>query len=158
MRVGIGLDVHRYGAAKSGAAIRVGGVTIPFARPVIAHSDGDPLIHAICDALLGAAGLGDIGRHFPDSDEQYQGIDSRILLRLVGQLVKERGLRVVNVDTVLVAEAPRFAPHVDTMRGNLAADLGIAEESVNIKATTTEALGFLGREEGIAAQAIVLLE
>jgi len=135
----------------------LGGVRILHDRGLEAHSDGDVLIHAICDALLGAAGLGDIGRHFPDSDAQYRGIDSRILLRRVRDTLAELSLRVSNLDCTLVAQAPRMRPHIDAMCENLAQDMGAAVDRVNVKATTTERMGYLGRGEGIAAHAVVLL-
>jgi len=155
MRVGQGFDVHRL---VEGRRLVVGGVEIPHEKGLLGHSDADVLLHAICDALLGAAGLGDIGKHFPDSDERYRGIDSRELLRHVVRLLGERTLRVVNIDATIIAEAPRMAPHIARMVANIAADAGIAPESVNVKATTTEGLGFPGRGEGIAAQAVCLLE
>ena len=155
MRIGHGYDVHRFGA---GEAIVLGGVRIPHHRGLEAHSDGDVLIHAICDALLGAIGQGDIGRHFPDTDPANAGIDSRILLRRVVGLVQAAGWELANLDATLVAQAPRMAPHIDRMRANLAADLAAAVDRVNVKATTTEKLGFTGREEGIAAHAVVLLQ
>ena len=154
-RVGQGFDVH---ALAAGRKLVIGGVEIPHERGLLGHSDADVLLHAICDALLGAAALGDIGRHFPDSDPRYKGIDSRELLRHVRALVRSRGYRVANVDATIIAEAPRMAPHVPAMVANIAADLGIAADAVNVKATTTEKLGFTGRGEGIAAQAICLLE
>ncbi|MCB1841674.1 MAG: 2-C-methyl-D-erythritol 2,4-cyclodiphosphate synthase [Halioglobus sp.] len=153
-RVGHGYDVHRFG---DGDAIVLGGERIPHGRGLIAHSDGDVLIHAVCDALLGALGEGDIGRHFPDSDEANAGIDSRVLLRAVVSLVHSRGWKLANLDSTLVLEAPRMAPHITAMRENLAADLQVDNACVNVKATTTEGLGFAGREEGIAAHAVVLL-
>jgi len=155
MRIGHGYDVHRFGA---GEAIVLGGVRIPHHRGLEAHSDGDVLIHAICDALLGAIGQGDIGRHFPDTDPANAGIDSRVLLRRVVGLVQAAGWELANLDTTLVAQAPRMAPHIDSMRANLAADLAADISRVNVKATTTEKLGFTGREEGIAAHAVVLLQ
>jgi len=136
----------------------LGGVRIAHDRALVAHSDGDVLIHALCDALLGAAGLGDIGRHFPDSEPAYSGIDSRRLLRRVIEQIAARALRVGNVDSTIIAQAPRLGPHIDAMRAHLAADLGVAPERVNIKATTTEHLGFTGRGEGIAAHAVCLLQ
>ena len=153
-RVGIGIDVHRFAA---GRKCIIGGVDIPHDVGLEGHSDADVLAHAIADALLGAAALGDIGKHFPDSDARYKGIDSRKLLREVARLLGERGFRVANVDTTIIAQAPRMAPHIPAMRANLAADLGIAVEAVNVKAKTTERLGFVGRGEGIAAEAIALL-
>ena len=155
MRIGQGFDAHAF---REGGRLVLGGVGIPHDRGLAAHSDGDVLLHALCDALLGAAGLGDIGRHFPDSDPQYAGIDSRVLLRSTVEKVAARGWRVVNVDLTLIAQAPRLSPYVDTMRGNIAADLDVDTDAVNVKATTTEGLGFTGREEGIAALAVVLLD
>lgn len=155
MRIGHGYDVHRFGA---GVEVVLGGVHIPHSRGLEAHSDGDVLIHAICDALLGAIGQGDIGRHFPDTDPANANIDSRVLLRRVADLVWGAGWQLGNLDATLVAQAPRMAPHIDSMRENLAADLAAARSQVNVKATTTEKLGFTGREEGIAAHAVVLLQ
>jgi len=155
MRVGQGFDVHRLVA---GRRLVIGGVEIPHDKGLLGHSDADVLLHAICDALLGAAALGDIGKHFPDTDPKYKGIDSRALLRHVAGLLAERGRRVVNVDATIIAEAPRMAPHIPRMVQNIAADLGIEANYVNVKATTTEQLGFTGRGEGIAAQAVCLLE
>jgi len=154
MRIGHGFDAHRFG---DGSYVTIGGVQIEHNRGLEAHSDGDVLIHAICDALLGAAALGDIGRHFPDTDPQYRGIDSRHLLRQVRDTLLERGLRAVNLDCTLVAQAPRMLPHIQAMCSNLAQDMGVAVESVNVKATTTERMGYIGRSEGIAAHAVVLL-
>jgi 2-C-methyl-D-erythritol 2,4-cyclodiphosphate synthase/2-C-methyl-D-erythritol 4-phosphate cytidylyltransferase len=154
MRIGSGIDVHAFGP---GEFIMLGGVRIPHSRGVVAHSDGDVLLHALCDALLGAAGLGDIGQHFKDTDPQWQGADSRgFVTRILGML-RERGLVVANADLTVLAQAPRVGPYRDAMRREIAQLLGVGEECVNIKATTTEGLGFLGRTEGIAAQAIVLL-
>jgi 2-C-methyl-D-erythritol 2,4-cyclodiphosphate synthase len=155
MRIGQGFDVHRLVA---GRRLVVGGVEIAHDKGLLGHSDADVLLHAICDALLGAAALGDIGKHFPDSDPRYKGIDSRELLRHVAALLKERGFKVGNVDATIIAQAPRMAPHIPKMVQNIAADLGIDAGAVNVKATTTEKLGFAGRGEGIAAQAICLLE
>jgi 2-C-methyl-D-erythritol 2,4-cyclodiphosphate synthase len=155
MRIGHGYDVH---PLVVGRDLILGGVKIPHSKGLQGHSDADVLIHAICDACLGAAGLGDIGRHFPDSDPQYKNIDSRKLLRNVKGAISERGLAVANIDSTLVAQAPRITPHLPQMIQNIAADLGITPERVNIKATTTEKLGFAGREEGIAAHAVALLE
>ncbi|MGZ5596144.1 MAG: 2-C-methyl-D-erythritol 2,4-cyclodiphosphate synthase [Usitatibacter sp.] len=155
MRIGQGFDVH---ALVAGRRLVIGGVEIAHDKGLLGHSDADVLLHAICDALLGAAALGDIGRHFPDSDAKYKGIDSRELLRRVAALLRDRGLRVVNVDATIVAEAPRMAPHIAAMVANIAADLAVARNCVNVKATTTEKLGFAGRGEGIAAQAICLVE
>jgi 2-C-methyl-D-erythritol 2,4-cyclodiphosphate synthase len=155
MRIGQGFDVHRLAA---GRKLIVGGVEIAHDKGLLGHSDADVLLHAICDALLGAAALGDIGRHFPDSDAKYRGIDSRELLRHVAQLLRDRGLRVANVDATIIAQAPRMAPHIPAMVAHIAADLAIPANSVNVKATTTEELGFAGRGEGIAAQAVCLIE
>jgi 2-C-methyl-D-erythritol 2,4-cyclodiphosphate synthase len=155
MRIGQGFDVHRL---VEGRRLVIGGVEIPHDKGLLGHSDADVLLHAICDALLGAAALGDIGRHFPDSDPRYKGIDSRELLRQVAKLLADRDHRVVNVDATLIAEAPRMAPHIPLMVANIAADLGIPPHDVNVKATTTEQLGFTGRGEGIAAQAVCLVE
>jgi 2-C-methyl-D-erythritol 2,4-cyclodiphosphate synthase len=155
MRIGHGYDVHRFGA---GDEVVLGGVHIPHQRGLEAHSDGDVLIHAICDALLGAIGEGDIGRHFPDTDPANAGIDSRLLLRRVIQLVHKAGWALVNMDATVVAQAPKMAPHIAAMRENLAVDMAAGTAQVNVKATTTEKLGFAGREEGIAAHAVVLLE
>jgi len=154
MRIGHGFDVH---ALVAGRKLVLGGVEIPHAKGLLGHSDADVLIHAICDACLGAAALGDIGRHFPDTDPRYRGIDSRKLLRHVRALLAEQGWQVGNVDSTIVAQQPRLATHIPSMVANLAADLEIAESQVNVKATTTEQLGFAGREEGIAAHAVVLL-
>jgi 2-C-methyl-D-erythritol 2,4-cyclodiphosphate synthase len=155
MRIGQGFDVH---ALVEGRRLVIGGVDIPHERGLLGHSDADVLLHAICDALLGAAALGDIGRHFPDSDPRFKGIDSRELLRHVANLLAERSYRVVNLDATIVAQAPRMAPHVGRMASNIAADLGLDVGQVNVKATTTEELGFTGRREGIAAQAVCLIE
>jgi 2-C-methyl-D-erythritol 2,4-cyclodiphosphate synthase len=154
MRIGQGFDAH---ALIAGRKLVIGGVAIPHEKGLAGHSDADVLIHAVCDALLGAAGLGDIGSHFPDSDARYKDIDSRRLLREVARLLKERGLKAVNVDATIIAQAPKLAPHIPAMRANLAADLGIAADAVNVKAKTTEKLGFVGRGEGIAAEAIALV-
>ncbi len=155
MRIGQGFDVHPLVA---GRRLVIGGVEIAHDKGLLGHSDADVLLHAICDALLGAAALGDIGKHFPDSDPRYKGIDSRELLRQVAKLLGGRGLRVVNVDATIIAQAPRMAPHIPRMVENIAADLGVGPGDVNVKATTTEGLGFAGRGEGIAAQAICMLE
>ena len=155
MKIGQGYDVHPLVA---GRKLVIGGVEIAYHKGLQGHSDADVLLHAICDALLGAAGLGDIGRHYPDSDPQYSEIDSRMLLRDVAKQLAGLKLKVVNVDATIIAEAPRMAPHMPRMIGNIAADLGVQPAAVNIKATTTERLGFIGRGEGIAAQAIVLVD
>jgi 2-C-methyl-D-erythritol 2,4-cyclodiphosphate synthase len=155
MRIGQGFDVHAFAA---GRKLIIGGVDIPYSRGLEGHSDADVLLHAICDALLGAAGLGDIGQHFPDTDSRYHEIDSRELLRDVAKKLKAQKLKVVNIDATIVAQEPRMAPHMPRMIGNIAEDLGIQPAAINIKATTTEQLGFIGRVEGIAAQAIALLD
>lgn len=155
MRIGQGFDVHAF---QQGGKLILGGVEIAHSHGLAAHSDGDVLLHALCDALLGGAALGDIGRHFPDSDAAYQGIDSRRLLRAVMDKLGQQELRVVNADLTLVAQVPKLAPHVDAMCRNIAADLQVEPDRVNVKATTTEHLGFTGRREGIAAFAVVLLE
>jgi 2-C-methyl-D-erythritol 2,4-cyclodiphosphate synthase len=154
MRIGQGFDVHQL---VEGRKLIIGGVDIPYQKGLLGHSDADVLLHAICDALLGAAALGDIGRHFADTDAQYKDIDSRILLREVLHRVREAGYRVGNVDTTIIAQAPKMAPHIPQMAANIAADLRIEKGAVNVKATTTEQLGYTGRGEGIAAQAVVLL-
>jgi 2-C-methyl-D-erythritol 2,4-cyclodiphosphate synthase len=154
MRVGQGYDVHQLVA---GRKLIIGGVEIPYDKGLLGHSDADVLLHAICDALLGAAALGDIGRHFADSDAKFKNIDSRILLREALHLVREQGFRVANVDATIIAQEPKMAPHIFEMVENIAADLRVEKSAVNVKATTTEKLGFAGRGEGIAAQAIVLL-
>jgi 2-C-methyl-D-erythritol 2,4-cyclodiphosphate synthase len=155
MRIGHGYDVHRFGA---GAEVVLGGVHISHPRGLEAHSDGDVLIHAVCDALLGAIGQGDIGRHFPDTDPANAGVDSRLLLRRVMHLVHSAGWVLSNLDATLVAQAPKISPHIAAMCENLATDLAVDVGRVNVKATTTEKLGFTGRGEGIAAHAVVLLE
>ncbi|WP_263264060.1 2-C-methyl-D-erythritol 2,4-cyclodiphosphate synthase [Pseudomonas sp. RIT-PI-S] len=154
MRIGHGYDVHRFG---EGDFITLGGVRIPHTAGLVAHSDGDVLLHALSDALLGAAALGDIGKHFPDTDPRFKGADSRALLRNVVELVRGKGWTVANVDSTIVAQAPRMAPHIDTMRALIAEDLQVGLDQVNVKATTTEKLGFTGREEGIAVHAVALL-
>ena len=154
MRIGHGYDVH---TLVPGRPLILGGVKIPHPKGLLGHSDADVLIHAVCDACLGAAGLGDIGRHFPDTDAQYKNIDSRILLRTVCVNLKQRQLRVENLDATLIAQAPKLAEHLPAMVRNIAMDLEIEPSQVNIKATTTEKLGYAGREEGIGAHAVVLL-
>lgn len=153
-RIGHGFDVHQL---VEGRRLVLGGVEIAHTKGLLGHSDADVLLHAICDAILGAASLGDIGRHFPDSDPRYKGIDSRELLRHVVALVRDRGLSVGNVDATIIAEAPRMAPHIPAMVRCIAEDLGVDDDRVNVKATTTEKLGFTGRGEGIAAEAVCLL-
>lgn len=154
MRIGQGFDVH---GLVEGRKLIIGGVEISYHLGLAGHSDADVLLHAICDALLGAAGLGDIGRHFPDTDSRFKGIDSRHLLREVLRLVALKGYHVGNVDAVIIAQAPRMAPHIPQMEANIAADLSVGVDCVNVKATTTERLGYTGRGEGIAAQAVCLL-
>jgi 2-C-methyl-D-erythritol 2,4-cyclodiphosphate synthase len=154
MRVGTGFDVHRFGP---GDHVMLAGVRIPYAHGVVAHSDGDVILHALCDALLGAAGLGDIGLHFPDSDPRWKGIASGEFVNATRALLAARGWEVGNADITVLAEAPRIGPHRQTMAENLARLLGVAVDRVNIKATTTERLGFIGRGEGLAAEAVVLL-
>jgi 2-C-methyl-D-erythritol 2,4-cyclodiphosphate synthase len=154
MRIGQGFDVH---ALVAGRKLVIGGVTIPFDKGLEGHSDADVLIHAVCDALLGAAGLGDIGRHFPDTDPEYKGADSRALLREVAKMLQEEEWAVANIDATLIAQAPKMAAHIPAMAANIASDLGISAGRVNVKAKTTERLGAIGRGEGIAAEAIALL-
>lgn len=154
MRVGQGYDVHAF---SEGDHIILGGVRIPHTQGLKAHSDGDVLLHAVCDALLGAAALGDIGKHFPDTDDVFKGVDSRALLRRVSDLLKSSGYLVSNVDATIIAQAPKMAPHVGRMCSNIATDCGLPVNAVNVKATTTEGLGLTGRKEGIASQAVVLI-
>lgn len=154
MRIGQGFDIH---ALAAGRKLVIGGVTIPFERGLVGHSDADVLLHAICDALIGAAALGDIGKHFPDTDARYAGIDSRKLLREVAQLLRARGFLVTNIDSTVIAQAPKLAPFIDAMRDNIAADVGIPVNDVSVKAKTAERLGAIGRGEGIAAEAVVLI-
>ncbi len=154
-RIGHGFDVHRLVA---GRRCILGGVDIAHDKGLDGHSDADVLLHAICDALLGAAALGDIGRHFPDTDPRFKGIDSRELLRHVVVLLQEKGFQVVNIDATVIAEAPRLAPHIATMCANIAHDVGLSADAVNVKATTSERLGFTGRGEGIAAESVCLVE
>jgi len=154
MRIGQGFDVHQL---VTGRKLIMGGVDIPYAKGLLGHSDADVLLHAICDAILGAAALGDIGKHFSDTDAKYKDIDSRVLLRVVAGKIKEAGYRVGNVDATIIAQVPKMAPHIPQMIANIADDLGIEANAVNVKATTTEQLGYTGRGEGIAAQAVALL-
>ena len=154
IRIGQGLDVHAFG---DGDHVVLGGVRIPHDRGLLAHSDGDVVIHALCDAMLGALALGDIGVHFPPSDPRWKGADSRAFLRRCAELIGERGWRVGNCDVTVVCERPKVGPHASAMRANLASDLGVEADAVSIKATTSEGLGFTGRGEGIAAQAVCLL-
>ena len=155
MRIGHGYDVHCF---TEGDSVILGGVRIPHDKSFLAHSDGDVLLHALCDALLGAAALGDIGKHFPDTDVQYKNMDSRILLRHVNGLITEKGFRLANADMTIVAQAPKMSPHINNMVKNIAADLQVSESRINVKATTTEGLGFAGRKEGVAAHAVTLIE
>ncbi len=154
LRVGQGFDVH---ALVTGRPLVIGGVTIPYEKGLLGHSDADVLLHALTDALLGAAALGDIGRHFPDTDERFRGADSRVLLREAARLVRAAGFEIVNVDMTIIAQAPKMAPHIPAMVANIAADLAIPNGDVNVKAKTTERLGFTGRGEGIAAEAVAAI-
>ena len=154
IRVGQGYDVHRF--SEQGEVI-LGGVKIDYEKGLEAHSDGDVVLHALCDALLGAAALGDIGKHFPDTDAAFKGADSRVLLRHVYAIVAEKGYHLVNADMTIIAQAPKMAPHISAMCANIAADLAVSVDCINVKATTTEKLGFEGRKEGIAVQAVVLI-
>jgi 2-C-methyl-D-erythritol 2,4-cyclodiphosphate synthase len=155
IRVGQGYDVHRF---TDGDAIILGGVTIPYEQAIEAHSDGDVVLHALADALLGAAALGDIGKHFPDTDPAFKGADSRVLLRHVYKIVQEKGYNLINADITIIAQAPKMSPHIKVMCANIASDLQVEVDFINVKATTTEKLGFEGRKEGIAVQAVVLIE
>lgn len=155
MRIGIGYDAHRL---VEGRKLIVGGVNIPFEKGLLGHSDADVLVHAINDALLGAAALGDIGRHFPDTDPKYKDISSLVLMKRVAELLKEEGFGIVNIDSVIIAEKPKFAPYIEKMRENIAFALNIQKEKVSIKATTTEGMGFEGRGEGISAKAVCLIK
>ena len=153
-RIGHGVDVHQL---VPGRKCIIGGVDIPHERGLLGHSDADVLLHAICDALLGAAALGDIGQHFPDSDAKFKGINSRSLLKQVGALLQSEGYQIGNIDATIIAQAPRMAAHIPAMVENISTDLGLAKKQINIKATTTEKLGFAGRGEGIAAEAVCLI-
>ncbi len=155
LRIGQGYDAHKF---MEGDHIVIGGVNIPFSKGMAAHSDGDVALHALCDALLGAAALGDIGKHFPDTDKAFKGIDSRILLRDVVAKLRSLGFKFINVDITIIAQEPKMAPHIPKMREYISADLGIALDCVNVKATTTEKMGFEGRGEGISSMAVVLVE
>ena len=155
IRVGMGYDVHRF---KDGGDVILGGVKIDYEQGLEAHSDGDVVLHALCDALLGAAALGDIGKHFPDTDPEFKGADSRVLLRHVYCIIQDKGYVLVNADITIIAQAPKMAPYIVAMCVNIAADLNIDVDFINVKATTTEKLGFEGRKEGIAVQAVVLIE
>jgi 2-C-methyl-D-erythritol 2,4-cyclodiphosphate synthase len=155
IRVGQGYDVHRF---KDGGEVILGGVNIPYEQGLEAHSDGDVVLHALCDAILGAAALGDIGKHFPDTDPAFKGADSRVLLRHVYGVVQEKGYKLINADITIIAQAPKMSPHTAEMCRNIADDLQVDVDCINVKATTTEKLGFEGRKEGIAVQAVVLIE
>ncbi len=155
LRIGQGYDAHKF---KEGNHIVIGGVSIPYEKGMAAHSDGDVALHALCDALFGAAALGDIGKHFPDTDNAFKGIDSRILLRDVVAKLKSLSFSVINVDVTIIAQAPKMAPHIPLMREAIASDLGIELDCVNVKATTTEKMGFEGRGEGISSMAVALVE
>lgn len=154
MRIGHGYDAHTFAEDRP---LILGGVTIPYEKGLAAHSDGDAVIHALCDALLGAAALGDIGSYFPDTDSEFKNIDSRILLKKVMELVREKNLELINADITIQAQAPKMAPYLDEMKKNLASDLDTEAGNINIKATTTEGMGFIGRKEGIAVHAVTLL-
>ncbi|NOU22616.1 MAG: 2-C-methyl-D-erythritol 2,4-cyclodiphosphate synthase [Methyloglobulus sp.] len=155
IRIGQGYDVHRF---NDGDHIILGGVIIPYEQGLEAHSDGDVVLHALCDALLGAAALGDIGKHFPDTDPEFKGADSRVLLRHVYRIIQDKGYRLGNADMTIVAQAPKMASHIPAMCANISADLQVGLDRINVKATTTEKLGFEGRKEGIAVHAVVLIE
>jgi len=159
LRIGQGLDVHAFGHAAEGESsfVTLAGVQIPHSRILLAHSDGDVVLHALSDALLGALALGDIGQHFPDTDAQFKGADSRVLLRHVYKIIQDHGFVLINADITVACERPKLAPHNIAMRQNIADDLGVSVDRVSVKATTTEKLGFTGRQEGILAQAVVLL-
>jgi 2-C-methyl-D-erythritol 2,4-cyclodiphosphate synthase len=154
LRIGQGYDVHRF---QDQGEVILGGVKIDYEKGLLAHSDGDVVLHALCDALLGAAALGDIGKHFPDTDPEFKGADSRVLLRHVYNIVQQKGYKLVNTDITIIAQAPKMAPHIEAMCSNIADDLNVDVDCVNVKATTTEKLGFEGRSEGIAVQAVVLI-
>lgn len=154
MRIGHGYDAHKF---IEGKPLVLGGVTIPYEKGLLAHSDGDAVIHALCDALLGAAAMGDIGKHFPDTDPDFRNIDSRVLLRKVNGLIKERGYKPGNADITILAQAPKLMPYIDEMRKLLAQDLDVSIDEVSIKATTTEGMGFVGRKEGVAVYAVVMI-
>ncbi|MFT5012224.1 MAG: 2-C-methyl-D-erythritol 2,4-cyclodiphosphate synthase [Patiriisocius sp.] len=157
MRIGTGFDVHKFGEEIENGTIRLGGVDVPYHRELVAHSDGDVVLHALCDAMLGALALGDIGHHFPDTDSTFENVDSRVLLRHVTELVSREGYQLGNADITLIAQAPRVASYIAPMREAIAEDIGASIGQVSVKATTTEKLGFIGRAEGVAAEAVVLL-
>ena len=154
IKIGHGYDVHQL---VTGRALILGGVEIDHTKGLLGHSDADVLLHAICDAIIGALGLGDIGQHFPDTDEQYAGVDCRVLLRHVAGLMQTEGYQIGNIDATIVAQAPKLAPHLNVMRENIASDLQCTKQQINVKATTTEKLGFAGRQEGIEAHAVIIL-
>ena len=154
VRIGHGFDVHKFGGNKP---LVLGGVMVPYDVGLIAHSDGDVVLHAVCDAILGAMALGDIGKHFPDTDPEYSGVDSRELLKHCYKLAKQKGYQLGNLDVTVIAQAPKMAPHIESMRQAIAHDLDSSVDSINVKATTTEKLGFTGRKEGIAVEAVVLM-
>ena len=158
LRIGHGFDVHKFSLPKADARVMICGVAIPYECELLAHSDGDVALHALCDALLGAAALGDIGHHFPDTDPAFKGADSRVLLRMVMAEIQKKNYVINNLDITIMAQAPKMAPHIQTMRETLAQDLTLDIEQVNVKATTTEKLGFVGRKEGIAVEAVVLIQ
>lgn len=155
MRIGHGYDVHRFA---EGRKLFIGGIEIPFSKGLLGHSDADVLLHAVCDALLGAAGLGDIGKHFPDSDPAYKGIDSKLLLAHTVKLLKEKGMKISNVDSTVVAQVPKLSPYIEEMKLCISQICEVSPDRINVKATTEEKLGFTGREEGISAHAVCLLE
>ena len=155
MRIGHGYDVHRFSQNRK---LIIGGVNIPFDRGLDGHSDADVLIHAVCDSLLGAAALGDIGKHFPDNDSRFKDIDSAVLLSYVGKLLADNGYRVLNIDTTVIAQAPKLAPYIETMRENIAKALNLSPSQVSVKATTEEHLGFTGREEGVSAHSVCIID
>ncbi len=157
-RIGHGFDVHKFSEKKPQASVIICGVHIPYESELLAHSDGDVALHALCDALLGAAALGDIGHHFPDTDPAFAGADSRDLLRQVMKSITDQDYKVVNVDLTIMAQAPKMAPHIEAMRENICQDLNVTLSQVNVKATTTEKLGFVGRKEGIAVEAVAMLK
>ena len=155
MRIGHGFDVHKFGGE---GPIIIGGISIEHSQGLVAHSDGDVLLHALCDAILGAAALGDIGKHFPDTDDEYAGADSRVLLRHVVSVARDKGYQISNADMTIVAQTPKMAPHIEAMRAQIAEDCNVDIDDINVKATTTEKLGYTGRKEGIASHAVVLLK
>ena len=155
MRIGHGYDVHKL---SEGRKLILGGVTVPYEKGLLGHSDADVLLHAISDAMLGAAALGDIGKHFPDTDDSFKDADSRVLLRKVVELIADKGYKVSNVDATVIAQAPKLAPYIETMKNNIAEDCGVPTDRINVKATIEEHLGFTGRKEGISAHAVCIIE